>query len=54
MPIPPFVVELRKLVGTHELWLPAVSAIVRRGDEILLTERGQRTLGAGHRHRRSR
>lgn len=39
MPIPPFVVELRKLVGTHELWLPAVTAVVRRGDEILLTER---------------
>jgi 8-oxo-dGTP pyrophosphatase MutT (NUDIX family) len=39
VPIPPFVVELRKLVGTHELWLPAVTAVVRRGDEILLTER---------------
>ncbi|MCW2768390.1 MAG: hypothetical protein JWO11_4349 [Nocardioides sp.] len=39
MPIPPFVVELRKLVGTHELWMPAVTAVVRRGDEILLTER---------------
>ncbi|MBB6626804.1 NUDIX domain-containing protein [Nocardioides sp. KIGAM211] len=39
MPIPPFVVELRKLVGTHELWLPAVTAVVRRGDELLLTRR---------------
>lgn len=39
MPIPPFVVELRKLVGTHQLWLPAVTAVVLRGDEILLTKR---------------
>jgi ADP-ribose pyrophosphatase YjhB (NUDIX family) len=39
MPIPPFVAELRALVGTHELWLPAVTAVVRRGDEILLTKR---------------
>ena len=39
MPIPPFVAELRALVGTHELWLPAVTAVILRGDEILLTER---------------
>lgn len=39
MPIPPFVVELRKLVGTHELWLPAVTAVILRGDEVLLTVR---------------
>ncbi len=39
MPIPPFVAELRRLVGTHELWLPAVTAVVVRGDEVLLTER---------------
>lgn len=39
MPIPPFVVELRKLVGTHELWLPAVTAVVVREGRILLTER---------------
>ena len=39
MPIPPFVVELRRLVGTHELWLPAVTAVILRGDEMLLTER---------------
>jgi ADP-ribose pyrophosphatase YjhB (NUDIX family) len=39
MPIPPFVAELRKLVGTHELWLPAVTAVILRGDEVLLTER---------------
>jgi ADP-ribose pyrophosphatase YjhB (NUDIX family) len=39
MPIPPFVAELRALVGTRELWLPAVTAVVRREDEILLTRR---------------
>ena len=39
MPIPDFVVELRELVGTRQLWLPAVPAVVRRGDEVLLTRR---------------
>src|SRR4029453_18535913 len=39
MPIPPFVVELRELVGTHQLWLPGVTAIILRDDEVLLTER---------------
>lgn len=43
MPIPPFVVELRDLVGTLELWLPAVTAVVLRetpsGREVLLTLR---------------
>ena len=39
MPIPPFVLELRRLVGTHELWLPAVTAVILRGDEVLLTRR---------------
>jgi 8-oxo-dGTP pyrophosphatase MutT (NUDIX family) len=39
MPIPPFVADLRRLVGTHELWLPAVTAVVLRGDEVLLTLR---------------
>ena len=39
MPIPPFVVELRALVGTLELWLPAVTAVVCRDDEVLLTRR---------------
>jgi 8-oxo-dGTP pyrophosphatase MutT (NUDIX family) len=43
VPIPPFVAELRTLVGTLELWLPAVTAVVRRGEgddaEILLTLR---------------
>ena len=39
MPIPPFVAALRELVGTHELWLPAVTAVVRRDGEVLLTLR---------------
>lgn len=43
MPIPPFVVELRELIGTRELWLPAITAVVCRGEadarEILLTLR---------------
>jgi len=39
MPIPPFVAELRALVGTLELWLPAVTAVVVRDDEVLLTRR---------------
>jgi 8-oxo-dGTP pyrophosphatase MutT (NUDIX family) len=39
MPIPPFIVELRQLVGTHQLWLPAVTAVVLRDGEVLLTRR---------------
>jgi 8-oxo-dGTP pyrophosphatase MutT (NUDIX family) len=39
MPIPPFVAELRALVGTHPLWLPGVTAVIRRDDELLLTKR---------------
>ncbi|MFC6288098.1 NUDIX domain-containing protein [Nocardioides sp. GCM10027113] len=39
MPIPAFIVELRRLVGTTELWLPGVTAVVRRGDEVLLVQR---------------
>lgn len=43
MPIPEFVVEIRKLIGHHELWLPGVTAVVIRqagGDqEILLVRR---------------
>ena len=39
MPIPEYVVELRSLVGTRELWLPGVTAVVLRGDEVLLVRR---------------
>jgi 8-oxo-dGTP pyrophosphatase MutT (NUDIX family) len=45
VPIPPYVAELRRLVGTRELWLPAVTAVIRREvpgrapgtEELLLT-----------------
>jgi ADP-ribose pyrophosphatase YjhB (NUDIX family) len=39
MPIPDFVVELRRHVGHAELWMPAVTAVVRRGQEVLLVRR---------------
>jgi 8-oxo-dGTP pyrophosphatase MutT (NUDIX family) len=39
MPIPDFIVELREMVGHHPLWLPGVTAVVRRDDEILLVQR---------------
>lgn len=36
MPIPDFVVELRRHIGQAELWMPGVTAVVRRGEEVLL------------------
>ncbi|MCM0620463.1 NUDIX hydrolase [Nocardioides bruguierae] len=39
MPIPPFVAELRAMVGTHRLWLPAVTAVVVHDEQVLLTLR---------------
>lgn len=39
MPIPDFIVDLRRHVGRAELWLPGVTAVVRRGEELLLVER---------------
>ncbi len=39
MPIPDFIVELRELIGHRHLWLPGVTAVVRRDDEILLVQR---------------
>ena len=30
MPIPEFVVEIRKMIGHHEMWLPGVTAVVTR------------------------
>ncbi|WP_426243521.1 NUDIX hydrolase [Nocardioides sp. LHG3406-4] len=43
MPIPEFVVELRRLVGDHELWMPAITAVVLRGEapdlQVLLVQR---------------
>ena len=43
MPIPPFVEDLRRHVGHALLWLPGVTAVVRRGagpdTEVLLVRR---------------
>ena len=39
MPIPDFVVDLRRHVGDAVLWLPAVTAVVRRDDDVLLVRR---------------
>ncbi|MCY7399519.1 MAG: DUF429 domain-containing protein [Nocardioides sp.] len=39
-PIPDFVVEIRRLVGDHPLWLPAVTAVITRSDgHVLLVKR---------------
>lgn len=60
MPIPEFIVELRKKIGTDPLWLPGVKAVVLRESthaqgesnmlEVLLVQRadnGKWTLPAG-------
>ena len=39
MPIPEFVVEMREKIGTALMWVPAVTAVIRRGDEVLLVRR---------------
>ena len=39
MPIPDFVVELRSKVGQAQLWLPGITAVVCRGEEVLLVRR---------------
>ncbi len=39
MPIPDFVAELRSLVGSHPLWLPGTTAVIRRDDQVLLVKR---------------
>ncbi len=39
MPIPDFVAELRRHVGRTRLWMPGVTAVVRRGDDVLLVRR---------------
>ncbi|WP_134766083.1 NUDIX domain-containing protein [Nocardioides sp. 1609] len=39
MPVPEFVVELRRHVGHAPLWLSAVTAVVLRDDEVLLVRR---------------
>jgi 8-oxo-dGTP pyrophosphatase MutT (NUDIX family) len=43
VPIPEFIVEIRKLIGQREMWLPGITAVVTRGpvhaQEILLVQR---------------
>ena len=39
-PIPDFILEMRKMIGHHPLWLPGVTAVITRGDgHILLVKR---------------
>lgn len=39
-PTPDFVVAIREKIGSeHPLWLPAVTAVIRRGDAVLLVRR---------------
>lgn len=39
MPVPDFILRLRESIGTTPLWLSGVTAVVRRGDELLLVKR---------------
>jgi len=39
VPIPDFVRELRRHIGTAPLWLPSLQLVVRRADELLLVRR---------------
>ncbi|QGU03264.1 dihydroneopterin triphosphate pyrophosphatase [Corynebacterium kalinowskii] len=36
---PEFILDLRKKIGHTELWLPGVTAIILKGDEVLLVKR---------------
>jgi len=38
-PVPDFVLALRDKVGHDPLWLPGVTAVIRRGDDVLLVRR---------------
>jgi ADP-ribose pyrophosphatase YjhB (NUDIX family) len=39
MPVPEFILEIREMIGTHPLWLPGVTAVIRREDEVLMVRR---------------
>jgi ADP-ribose pyrophosphatase YjhB (NUDIX family) len=39
VPIPEFIVELREHIGHAQLWLPGVTAVVIRDEEVLLIQR---------------
>jgi 8-oxo-dGTP pyrophosphatase MutT (NUDIX family) len=38
-PVPEFILEIREMIGTHPLWLPGVTAVIRRDGEVLLVRR---------------
>ena len=38
-PVPDFVLALRDKIGHDPLWLPCVTAVVRRADQVLLVRR---------------
>lgn len=38
-PVPDFVLSIREKIGHDPLWLPGVTAVVRRGDDVLLVKR---------------
>lgn len=38
-PVPEFILEIREMIGTHPLWLPGVTAVIRRQDEVLMVRR---------------
>ncbi|SDL23926.1 ADP-ribose pyrophosphatase YjhB, NUDIX family [Nocardioides sp. YR527] len=44
MPTPDFILDLRRKIGTDMLWLPGVTAVVRRDDEILLVQRSDNRM----------
>lgn len=39
MPVPDFIVQLRARIGHELLWLPGVTAVVLKGNEVLLVKR---------------
>jgi ADP-ribose pyrophosphatase YjhB (NUDIX family) len=39
MPTPEYVLSLREKIGHDLLWMPGVTAVVRRNDELLLVQR---------------
>ncbi|WP_423488664.1 NUDIX hydrolase [Mycobacteroides sp. PCS013] len=39
MPVPEFVIELRRHIGHAPLWLPGVTAVVIRDEQVLLVKR---------------
>ena len=39
MPVPDFVLRLRDKIGRDPLWLPGITAVVLRADEVLLVRR---------------